>query len=126
MLAANYDITLDRAAEYSFVLTIKDSSDDPQPIDVGANEFYADLRNAVSKEVVASFDVSLFSDGSDGAVVISLTESDTLLLNSSTSYEWDLFMLSGTSPDTISTRLLYGSVTVRQNTTKGVPVDPTA
>lgn len=123
MLAANYDITIDRAAEYSFVLTIQNQL--AQPIDLAppaaaAYGFYADIRETATKKEIVSFTATILDDGNNGQVKLSLSESDTLSLKPSTDYEYDIFMQrSG-----VMERLLYGSVTVRANVTKGSPVDP--
>ena len=123
MLAANYDITIDRAAEYSFVLTIQNQLKQPidlDPPDAAAYGFYADIRDAVTKKEVVSFTPTILNDGDNGQVAFNLSEANTLLLKPSGSYEYDIFMQRGG----VMERLLYGSVTVRANITKGAPVDP--
>ena len=123
MLAANYDITIDRAAEYSFVLTIQNQlgvAVDLDPPDAAAFGFYADIRDSVTKKEVVSFTATILNGGDNGQVAFNLSESNTLLLKPSGSYEYDIFMQRGG----VMERLLYGSVTVRANITKGVPVDP--
>lgn len=123
MLAANYDITIDRAAEYSFVLTIQNQLEQPIDLDPPASaafNFYADIRETASKKEVVSFTASVLDDGNNGQVAFNLSEASTLLLKPSGSYEYDIFMQRGG----VMERLLYGSVTVRANTTKGAPVDP--
>lgn len=122
MLAANYDITIDRAAEYSFVLTIQNQMQ--QPIDLAPNDepfdFYADIRETATKKEAVSFTPTILDNGDNGQVAFNLQEDKTLLLKPSTKYEYDIFMRrSG-----VMERLLYGSVTVRANITKGLPVDP--
>lgn len=120
MIAAKYDITIDRAAEYSFVLTVRNESQ--QLVDLSEDTFfYSDIRETDSKKEAVSFTPTLVGDGSGGEVSIDLSEADTLKLNPSKSYEYDIFMRrnGGTK------RLLYGSVTVRANITKGQPIDPT-
>ena len=118
MLAANYDITIDRATEYSFVLTIKNQTG--AFVDIGANTFYSDIRDSVTKKEVVSFTATILDDGDNGQVAFTLTEAQTLLLKPTGSYEYDIFMQrSG-----VMERLLYGSVSARANITKGVPVDP--
>jgi hypothetical protein len=122
MLAANYDITIDRAAEYSFVLTIQNQLQ--QPVDLAPNDepfdFYADIRETATKKEVVSFTPTILDSGDNGQVAFNLQESSTLLLKPSTKYEYDIFMRRGG----VMERLLYGSVTVRANITKGLPVDP--
>ena len=118
MLAANYDITIDRAAEYTFVLTIQNQAG--TAVDIGSATFYADIREAVGKKEAVSFTTAILDSGVNGQVRLSLTEANTLTLKTSLGYEYDIFMQRGT----VMERLLEGSVTVRANITKGVPVDP--
>ena len=123
MLAANYDITIDRAAEYSFVLTIQNQlgvAVDLDPPAAAAYGFFADIRDAVTKKEVVSFTPTILNDGNNGEVAFNLSEANTLLLKPSGSYEYDIFMQRAATME----RLLYGSVTVRANITKGAPVDP--
>lgn len=120
MLAANYDITIDRAAEYSFVLTVQDELQ--QVVDISEDTtFYSDIRETVSKKEAVTFTTALVTDGSDGKVSFNLSESDTLVLRPDKVYEYDIFMrISGKTK-----RLLFGKVFVRANITKGEPIDPT-
>jgi len=123
MLAANYDITIDRAAEYKFVLTIQNQLKQPVDLDPPSADpyaFYADIRETATKKKIISFDATILNGGDNGQVSFNLQEDDTLLLKPSTDYEYDIFMQRGG----VMERLLYGSVTVRANITKGSPVDP--
>jgi hypothetical protein len=123
MLAANYDITIDRAAEYSFVLTIQNQLKQPidlDPPDVDPYTFYADIRETATKKEVVSFTPTIIDNGNNGQVSFNLQESSTLLLKPSTKYEYDIFMRRAG----VMERLIFGSVTVRANITKGAPVDP--
>ncbi len=120
MLAANYDITIDRAAEYSFVLTVRDELQ--QLVDISEDtSFYSDIREVGSKKEAVSLDPVLIDGGSTGQVSFNLSESDTLMLNPSRLYEYDIFIKRNGR----TSRLLYGSVIVRANITKGEPIDPT-
>jgi hypothetical protein len=123
MLAANYDITIDRAAEYSFVLTIQNQLGqyiDLDPADADPFAFYADIREKTTKKEIVPFTANILDGGDNGQVSFNLTEANTLLLKPSTAYEYDIFM----NRNGVMERLLYGSVTVRANITKGEPVDP--
>ncbi len=123
MLAANYDITIDRAAEYSFVLTIQNQLGEAIDLDPPAADpyaFYADVRETATKKEIVSFTATILDGGNNGQVSFNLSEANTLLLKPSTDYEYDIFMQRGG----VMERLLYGSVTVRANITKGAPVDP--
>jgi hypothetical protein len=118
MLAANYDITIDRAAEYTFVLTIQNQAG--TAVNIGSATFYADIRDVNFRRKAVSFTPTVLDSGVNGQVSFNLTEANTLVLNPSGIYEYDIFMRRGT----VMERLLEGSVTVRANITKGVPVDP--
>jgi hypothetical protein len=119
MLAANYDITIDRAAEYTFVLTIKNQAG--TAVNIGSAAFYADIRDAATNRKAVSFTPAILDSGVNGQVSFNLTEANTLSLNSSGRYVYDIFMRRSNVTD----RLIEGSVTVRPNITKGSPIEPT-
>jgi hypothetical protein len=114
MLAANFDITLDRAADYSFVLTIQNQAG--SAVDLSTNTtFYADVREVASKKEVLDL-TPVASSPTYGQVTIALTKAQTRTLKAGSGiYEWDLFMDRG-SP-AVRSRLLYGAVTARPQTT---------
>jgi hypothetical protein len=120
MLAANYNITIDRAAEYTFVLTIRDTVGGS--VNISGASFYADIRHLNTRRKAVSFTPTILNSGVDGEVSFNLTGAATLLLSSSGRYGYDIFMIRSAVP----TRLLEGTVTVRPNTTKGAPIDPTS
>jgi hypothetical protein len=121
MIAARYDITIDRASDYRFVLTIQNQSGGPIDLDTGTPaQFAGDIRDVATKKEIVSFTPTILDGGNNGQVSFTLTETQTLLFNAAGSYEYDIFMVR----DSVTTRLLYGTVTVRQNFTKGVPIDP--
>jgi hypothetical protein len=121
MLAANYDITLDRAADYSFVLTIQNQAGAAVDLSaVGsppiATTFIADVREVATKKEVLDLTPTIYGTATNGQVLISLTKVQTKTLKAGSGiYEWDLFMDRG-SP-TVRTRLLYGSLTARAQIT---------
>jgi len=118
MLAANYDITIDRAAEYTFVLTIQNQAG--TAVNIGSATFYANITHRDFVNEAVSFSPTILDSGVNGQVSFHLTEASTLTLRPSDRYEYDIFMQRGT----VMERLLEGSVTIRANITKGVPVDP--
>jgi hypothetical protein len=119
MLAANYNITIDRAAEYTFILTIQNTSG--SFVNIGSAAFYADIRDVTSRRKATSFTPTILDSGVNGQVSFNLTEANTLALQPSGRYVFDIFMRrSG-----VSERLIEGSVTVRDNATKGSPIEPT-
>ena len=116
MLAANYDITLDRAADYSFVLTIKDALGTAVDLSDENTVFYADIRNKITKTQAVQFGYTKTTPLS-GIVTFALTNADTKLLKAGSGlYEWDIFMVLGE----VTRRLIYGSVTVRPQFTNDI------
>ena len=112
MLAANYDITLDRAADYSFVLTIQNQAG--ASVDLTGAVFYADVREVASKKEVLDLTPTITGSAVNGQVLISLTKAQTKTLRAGKGiYEWDLFMDRNSKRE----RLLYGSLTARAQTT---------
>jgi hypothetical protein len=115
MLAANYDITLDRAADYSFVLTIQNQAGTAVNLSSPTATFIADVREVATKKEVLDLTPTV-TNGAYGQVTITITKAQTKTLKAGLgTYEWDLFMDRG-SP-TVRTRLLYGSLTARAQTT---------
>ena len=112
MLAANYDITIDRAADYSFVLTILNQAG--TAVDITGATFYADVREIASKREVLDLTPAISGSADNGQVLISLTKAQTKTLRAGKGiYEWDLFM----DRASVRTRLLYGALTARAQTT---------
>lgn len=109
MLAANYDITLDRGADYSFVLTIQDGS--LAAINVSGATFNSDVLDVKTKAVAGALEGSLTLAAS-GIITFKMTAANTKLLRVGTGlYEYDIFMTFG-SP-LLKRKLLYGSFTLR-------------
>ena len=119
MLAANYDITLDRAADYSFVLTIQNQAGaavDLSTVSEIPTTFIADVREVASKKEVLDLTPTVLGSATNGQVLIPLTKAQTKTLRAGKGiYEWDLFMNRGNP--TVRTRLLYGSFTARAQIT---------
>jgi hypothetical protein len=122
MLAANYDITLDRAADYSFVLTINNQAGAAVDLSAANNAgsvptaFIADVREVATKKEVLDLTPTVLGTATNGQVLISITKAQTKTLKAGSGiYEWDLFMDRGNP--IVRTRLLYGALTARaQNT----------
>lgn len=110
MLAATFNITLDRAADYALVLTLKNYAGGLVVVD--DSEFHGQVRESISKKKIVDFTFSTV-DLSDGEVKISLSETDTKLLRSTTDYEYDIFRVKSSE----TARLIAGSLTVRANIT---------
>ena len=110
-LAAKYDITIDRGTDYNFVLTILNSSQ--VGVDVSGATFVSSIRDSDNKHSIVVFSVDKTTGGALGNVTFSLSDTQTKLLYPTHSYEYDIFMTIGTT----TSRLLYGSVSVRTNRT---------
>jgi hypothetical protein len=117
MTAAQYDITLDRAADYNLTVSVQNSAG--SPVNLTGAAIYAEIRDYNTKKEVVAF-TTVGSSLSTGVIALSLTEANTKLLNTKTRYEWDLFLVR---TGTVTERLLYGDLTCRQNYYKGSPID---
>jgi len=118
MLAANYNITLDRGADYSFVLTL--NSPAGTPVNITGATFDSDIRDVKTKAEAGVLVGSVTTAGS-GIATFSMTAANTKLLRAGTGlYEYDIFMSLGTSPNIVKRRLLYGSFTLRPQSTNQV------
>ena len=119
MLAANYNITLDRGADYRFVLTIINQAGAAVDLSaVGsppiATTFIADVREVASKKEVLDLTPTVLAPATNGQVTLSITKAQTKTLRAGSGiYEWDIFM----DRSSLRTRLLYGSLTARAQTT---------
>lgn len=111
MLAANYDIMLDRAADYSLALTINNYAG--TGLDVHANNFYGDVRDAITKQQVVSFVFDKTTAGASGLVTVTISAANTRLLHDTLAYEYDIFIVRAGQTN----RLLEGMVSVRNNRT---------
>ncbi len=112
--AATYNLNIDRAASFGFVIIIDGM--DGLPVDVSAAQFYADARDKVSLREVAPFTIGFPTDGTDGQISMSLSTTQTKLFREGGSYEYDLFMVLGTT----TYRLLKGDITCSDNITNEV------
>ena len=115
MLAATFNITLDRAADYALVLTLKNYAGGL--VTVAADEFHGQVRESVSKKKIVDFTFSI-TGLSAGEVKISLSETDTKLLRATTDYEYDIFRVKSSE----TARLIAGSLNVRANTTNNATI----
>jgi hypothetical protein len=114
MLAANYNITLDRGADYSFVLTLNSPAGTPVVI-TGAG-FDSDVRDVKTKAQAGVLS-GVVTTGASGIATFSMIAADTKLLRAGTGlYEYDIFMTLGG----VKRRLLYGSFTLRPQSTNQV------
>ena len=110
MLASNFNITLDRAADYSQAITCYGSGE--TPITVSASEFFGQVREVVGKKKVVDFTFQTPTPSS-GEVLFRLSNESTKLLRNGVKYEYDIFRVTASA----TSRLVYGTLTVRANIT---------
>ena len=123
MIAAHHDITIDRAADWSLVLTIKDAAG--IPIDITSDSAYiftGDIRNKKTKIEKLSFSFSKESPvaPADGEIKVYLTAVNSQKLEGCNLYEYDIFMTTASEdeePIITKTRILEGTLTSRNNIT---------
>jgi hypothetical protein len=116
MIAANYNVIIDRAAFYRMVLTVRDEDGNVTNISPVNTAFYSDVRDVKTKKEITQFVITNVTNGADGKIYVSMPEANTKLLTATNDYEYDLFMvLLGKTY-----RLLEGKVIVRQNITNNV------
>lgn len=116
MLAANYNITIDRATDYSFVLTINNLNG--VAVNLTGDSFEGDIRFVVGKSQALEF--SFANGGSNGQVNITLTAAQTKQLRAGTDYEYDVFIIRSAGNGGRTIRLIEGTVTVRAQRTNDV------
>ena len=110
MVASNFNITLDRAADYSQVITCYGLADEPAT--VSASEFFGQVREVVGKKKVVDFTFKTPTPTS-GEVYLVIPKDDTKLLRSKVKYEYDIFRVTASE----TSRLVYGTLDVRANVT---------
>lgn len=115
MAAAAHNITIERGADYGFELTIKNSAGvvvDLSSIPIA--NFKAQIRRSSGKPLVASFTTAFKTDGTDGIVIFTLTDTESNKLNSRHRYEYDLFWQDSSGARDY---LIRGTATVNGNIT---------
>ena len=121
MSAAKYDLTIPKGEDYNFTLRILDSLDVPVTFLAYAsatNPVYgkAEIREADRKPLAAAFTVgsvaSPATTPTDGTLKFSLTDTQTLALDTNKRYKWDFFWFDSSGN---RFKLLYGDVNVVAN-----------
>lgn len=110
MIAAHYDILLDRASDWSKVLTIRQG--DGTVVDLSDANFRGRVRDVATKSPIVTFAFDT-TGAASGLVTFGLDDTATRNLLSTRKYEYDIFMSEGSS----DIRLLEGTVTSRDNIT---------
>jgi hypothetical protein len=96
MMAARRDIDIYQGDTYGHVLTVADDATPPNPTDVSARTFAAQLRRyPLDSTVAAQFAVDM-TGASSGVVEFSLPAVTTAALVPG-KYSWDVHMVTGSS-----------------------------
>jgi len=92
---ANLDITIERGADWSRVWTIQ--TRDRSVVDISGATFVGQIKNPKATEdtITAEFDFDFVTDGTDGKVTMSLTDTQSLLLRPDRGYSYSAYMTLG-------------------------------
>jgi hypothetical protein len=120
MSAAKYDLTIPKGEDYNFTLRILDSLDVPVTFSAyvsATSPVYgkAEIREADRKPLAAAFTVGSVAGSTtptDGTLKFSLTDTQTLALDTNKRYKWDFFWFDSAGN---RFKLLYGDVKVDAN-----------
>jgi len=116
MAAAEHNIIIEQGADYIRTLTIRDGGGVIVDLSTGlASDFKGDIRRAHSGPLATSFTMTFVTDGTDGSILISLTDDQTNALEYDTKYIYDIFWVK---PEGIVERLLEGEVSVVERITR--------
>lgn len=113
MSAARRNLTIERGAEKSFVLQIKNPNG--TVVDLTGSTFFAQIREEHRKPLVAEFTTQV--DTTTDTVAFRLDGAATLALDVSKRYRWDAFWRVGST----NRRILFGDVIVAPNITAVTP-----
>jgi hypothetical protein len=112
-MSGKLDITIEQGSTYSRIITIADENNNP--INIANDLFYGQIRKHPKQDVVeASFTFSFYTDGSDGRIIATISDTNTSGITSGRNYydiEWH--KLDGTV-----IRLLEGVATVTAEVTR--------
>jgi len=112
-MSGQLDITVEQGATYRRVITITDSAGDP--INIYNDTFAGQVRtNYHSENPSATFSFSLLTNGTDGKVVIELTDTQTSAIPGGK----NVYDVEWTQSDGTVHRLLEGTAEVTQEVTK--------
>jgi hypothetical protein len=112
MSAAKRNLNIERGAEKSFTLQIKDATG--AAVNLTGSSFKAEIREAHRKPLVASFTCTTAAPATNGTILCVLADDQTSNLDVSQRYKWDLFWRDSGGTNR---RLLYGDVVVQPNIT---------
>jgi len=114
MAAAKHNIIVSRGEDFSFTLTVTDSSGGN--VDLSNNTFTAEIRRDGGKPLVASFSFGAPFGADTHQITATLSQTETLKLDGNVNYKWDMFRTDDDAGTTTS-RLIYGDVKVENNVT---------
>ena len=112
MAAAKHNLIVSRGEDFSFKVTVADSSG---AVNISGDTFKAEIRRASGKPLVASFTCAVTA-GTAGEVTVTLPRSESLKLDAYTTYNWDIFRIESGTPD-VTTCLIKGNLRVEGNVT---------
>ena len=122
MPAAKYDLIIPKGEDYGFTLRILDSLDVPITFLAyvsATNPVYgkAEIREADRKPLAAAFTIGSVAGATtptDGTLKFSLTDTQTLALDTNKRYKWDFFWFDSAGS---RFKVIYGDVKVEANIT---------
>lgn len=113
MSAARRNLNIERGAEKSFSLQIKNPSG--TVVSLAGSTFSAQIREEHRKPLAATFNCVV--DPLTNTVAFQLTNAATLALDVSKNYKWDAFWRVGST----NRRILFGDVIMSPNITAVAP-----
>ena len=113
-MAGKLDITIEQGATYKRVVTVADAAN--VAINVGADTFRGQVRKShKSANPLATFTMSLFTNGTDGKFVMELSDTVTAAMDEG-EHVYDVEWVS--AADGTVRRILEGAATVTPEVTK--------
>lgn len=113
-MSGRLDLTIEQGASFSRVITIEDSIGNP--VNINSDTFRGQVRSSYkSGKVQANFTFTIYTDGSDGKVAISLSDEDTALMDAGKNFVYDVEWIN--SNGTVR-RLLEGNANITAEVTR--------
>lgn len=109
MAAAKHNLIVSRGEDFSFKVTVADSSGD---VNISGDTIKSEIRRASGKPLVASFTCTVGTPTNE--VTVTLPRSESLKLDANTTYKWDIFRVQ---TDDTSTCLIRGDLRVEGDVT---------
>lgn len=113
-MSGKLDLTIEQGCTFSRLITITDSTN--TAVDISADTFRGEVRSSYkSGTIEGSFSFQFHTDGTDGKVVIMMTEVTTTTMTYGKNYVYDIEWVK--SNDTV-VRLLEGTAVVTPEVTR--------